>query len=113
MKHVGKICLFVAAVAVYYFCGGFASPRERGMVRFFDAVDLTFAVGLIGAVWGGNTRIGILQPTSMRGIFIGLGCIAVIGALVVTIATRQDRKPPVYSPFPSESRHACVVRTYV
>ena len=107
MRQTLKLCIFLAALVAYYFCGGFASPMERGMLRFFATVDVVFLFGLIGALWAGNVRIGVLQPVSLRGIFIALGCLVVIGAFVVTIATREDRKSPPYSPFPNKGTQAC------
>lgn len=93
MKEIGKICVLVAVIAAYYFCGGFAPPVDRYMGKLFRVMDVLLLFGLYGALWGGNVQIGVLQPVSLRPIFILLGCLAILGVFIVTVATRSDRKP--------------------
>ena len=99
VKQVIKIAMFVALLAIYWFYGGFAPARDRSLVRLCFVVDIFFLAGGVCALWGGSVPIGILHPVSLRGIFIALGGVAMAGAFVVMVTTREDRAGAPHWPF--------------
>ena len=99
VKQIVKVALFLALLAIYWFYGGFASPRDRSLLRFCIVVDVIFIAGAALALWGGSVPIGILHPMSFRGIAIALGGLAMAGSFVVLVATREDRAGNPLWPF--------------
>jgi hypothetical protein len=81
VKQILKILVLAALLGLYWFYGGFASPKERGMFRLFSTIDALFVFGAIIALWAGAEPIGVLHPVSLRGIFTVLGILAITGGL--------------------------------
>ena len=68
-------------------------------MRLCFVIDLFFLVGAALALWRGSVPFGTLHPVSLRGIFITLGGLAMVGAFVVMVATREDRAGTPHWPF--------------
>jgi hypothetical protein len=101
-----KIAIFVALLTAYWFYGGFAPARDRSLIRLCHVVDLIFVAGTALALWGGSVPIGTLHPVSLRGIFIALGGLAMVGASVVMVAMKEDRTGTPHWPFDKHGARA-------
>lgn len=96
-KQLTKVLLLTAFVLGFAlasgvdFPGGLAelAPKQRSRVAtLWMALHALYLVSIITVLWG-DQRIGTLHPVSLRGVFVGVGAILAIAAVVWMLAVKD------------------------
>lgn len=65
------------------------APQQRSRVAgLWIALHALFLVAIITVLWG-DQRIGTLDPMSLRGVFVGMGAVLAITAVVWMLAVKE------------------------
>jgi len=91
IPRVCKILVFAALVGGFFHFGGFDQhSHEFQPVQFGEGrAVVLFIAGAAIAVWG-DKKIGVLDPISLRGIFIIIGVLMMIFACVLMCGLRES-----------------------
>jgi peptidoglycan/LPS O-acetylase OafA/YrhL len=91
LRNGAKVLVMAALVGVYFALSDhFAAHRGARSVRRGEggAVCL-FVGGALLALWG-DTEVGTLRPVSLRGMFVLLGVLLMIFAVILANALRES-----------------------
>jgi hypothetical protein len=108
-----KISVFVALLGLFYLCGGFVLPPKafdtpiyykHNPVIPWVLIIVCFVYGAVCALWGDKV-VGIIHPTSFRGVYIVYGALAMALALLITSCVRfAEKHRPNPPPEPPAAR---------
>ena len=85
MKNLAKALIFLDLISIYLLVAG--GPGWRTL--YGQKLAAIYGFGAAMALWFGGQRIGTLEPTTMRPLFIALG--AVVHARDVHVDVGQQR----------------------
>ena len=100
---ITKVSLFVALLGLFYLCGGFGLPPKAFDTPIYykhnplipwALIIVCFIYGAVCALWGDKV-VGVMHPTSFRGVYIAFGALVMAVALLITSCVRfaENHRP--------------------
>ena len=85
MKNLAKTITLLLLIGMYLLAAG--GPGWRTL--YGQKLAVIYVFGAVMALWFGGKRIGTLEPTTMRPLFIALGVLLMLAMFILMLNSRD------------------------